>query len=346
MDQTECSTKNGEKMSFHFRPAVREKTSLLIALAGPSGCGKTYSALRLASGLAGEGGKIAVIDTEAGRALHYADKFKFDHGDFKPPFSPDAYVQAIQAADQAGYGAIVIDSMSHEYEGEGGVLEWAAELEGKGVKSPGNWKLPKTAHKRMMNKLLQCRAHLIFCLRAEEKIKLEKIDGKMAVIPMGWMPICEKRFMFEMTCSFLMLDSVPGVGQPIKLQDQHKVAFPQGKQIGEESGKALAAWAHGAPAPAAKVSDNPPAQQPANESTVDQFWARTSYAMRVPQKTDQSGLDWLTWSSKFIRAIAVSPDLKALDKLLGDNQQAIDTLDKEDWKLAEKVSAAIDGRRG
>lgn len=236
-------------MPYEFRPAVREQTSLLVALAGPSGSGKTFSALAFAEGLAA-GGKIAFLDTEAGRALHYADRFKFDHCDMRPPFRPEAYVEAIAAAESGGYRVVVIDSMSHEYEGDGGIQDWAAELEARGTKAPGNWKLPKLAHKRMVSRLLQCRAHLVFCLRAEEKIKIEKDgNGKTIVVPAGWQPLCEKRFMYEMTASFLLKPDYPGIPHPIKLQDQHRPAFPSGKQIGREAGEALAAWAGGGAEP-------------------------------------------------------------------------------------------------
>ena len=80
-------------MTFQFKPAVRESVGLIIGLAGPSGAGKTYSAMRLASGIAGDK-PFAVIDTEGGRAKHYADQFKFDHGDLMPPFRPQAYASA------------------------------------------------------------------------------------------------------------------------------------------------------------------------------------------------------------------------------------------------------------
>lgn len=256
-------------MTFQFRPAVREQTSLLIALAGPSGSGKTFSALRLARGLVGQSGKIAVIDTEAGRALHYADQFQFEHGDLKPPFRPDAYLQAILAAEQAGFNAVVIDSMSHEYEGEGGIQDWAAEIEAGGVKSPGNWKVPKTAHKKMMNRLLQMRCHLIFCLRADEKIKIAKEQGKTVIIPLGWMPVCEKRFMYEMTASFTLTADMPGKPRfdlPHKCQDQHRHAFPEGQFIGEQSGQALALWARGS---GAAQTSAQPAQQ-TGKQTVGQ----------------------------------------------------------------------------
>src|SRR5262245_24721634 len=116
-------------MPFHFRPAVRSEIRLLLALSGGTGSGKTYSAMRLASGLAGDK-NFAVIDTENGRASMYADQFKFDVGELAAPFTPDAYLEAIIAAEKAGYGVILVDSMSHEWAGEGGILDMQeAELD-------------------------------------------------------------------------------------------------------------------------------------------------------------------------------------------------------------------------
>ena len=275
-------------MSYEFRKAVRTNTSTLIALAGPSGSGKTYSAIRLARGLVGPQGKLCMIDTEAGRALHYADRFTFDHLDMKPPFSPEAYAKAIHAAEEAGYGAIIIDSMSHEWAGEGGCQDMHDEAH---IKMGGTeavnilaWRDAKLDHKRMVSRFLQCRSHLIFCLRAEEKIKFVKDPntGKTKIEPQGWMPICEKNFMYEMTVSFMLNDEKPGYGKPIKLQEQHKPFFDATKPIDEQAGAKLAQWAGGGavsqPAqPAVNHREAPPAEEiterPANESTMtDAEW--------------------------------------------------------------------------
>ncbi|WP_276200349.1 AAA family ATPase [Chelatococcus sp. XZ-Ab1] len=234
-------------MTFTFAPARREQVGLLIALAGASGSGKTFSALRLARGMSPEG-KIAFIDTEARRGLHYADRFQFMHADMRPPFRPERFIEGIRAAEAAGAEVVIIDSASHEYDGEGGIMDWADDLAEKGVKSPGNWKEPKLAHKKMMNALLQCRASLIFCLRADEKIEIVRENGKTQVRPLGWVPICEKRFMYEMTASFTLTPDRPGIPQfdlPHKLQDQHRNMFPAGRPISEEAGRMLAAWARG-----------------------------------------------------------------------------------------------------
>ena len=247
-------------MTFTFRPGVRENASLLIGLAGASGSGKTYTAMRLASGIAG-GKPFAVIDTEAGRAKHYADAFKFDHGDLAPPFRPSAYADAIHAADKAGYPVIVVDSMTHEWAGEGGVLDWQAEeferLGGREATKLLSWAKPKQGHKAMVQRLLQIRAHLILCFRAEEKVDMVKEDGKTKIVPKegpggfkGWLPICEKNLPYELTASFLLMAERPGVPVPMKLQEQHRPLFPLDKPITEESGAKIAEWARGGSAPA------------------------------------------------------------------------------------------------
>ena len=245
-------------MSYTFRKAVRADTTVLIALAGPSGGGKTYSALRLARGIVGPRGKLAMIDTEAGRALHYSDQFDFDHLDLKPPFSPENYAKAVAAAEAAGYHAIIIDSMSHEWNGDGGCQDMHdAAHEKLGNTEQTNilaWRDAKLDHKRMMSRFLQTRSHVIFCLRAEEKIKFLKDPqtGKMKIEPVGWMPLCEKNVMYEMTASFMLLDDHPGVGRPIKLQEQMKPFFNPKNCIDEFAGEQLAKWAAGGTEKAAK----------------------------------------------------------------------------------------------
>lgn len=81
-------------MTVTFRPAVRENVPLLLGLAGGTGSGKTWSAMALAKGLAGDA-RFAVIDTENGRATHYADDFTFDVTDLTAPFRPETYGEAI-----------------------------------------------------------------------------------------------------------------------------------------------------------------------------------------------------------------------------------------------------------
>ena len=243
-------------MSYTFRPAIREAVGLLIGLIGSSGSGKTFTAMELATGIVGKDQKFAVIDTEARRSLHYADMFNFDMCELHPPFRPTAYAEAIKAADDAGYKVIIVDSASHEHAGEGGLLDWQEEelehMAGNDWKKReackmAAWVKPKMSHKQMVQKLLQVKATLILCFRAEEKVKMEKDPEtkKTIIVPIGWQPICEKNLPYELTVSFLLTPDKPGLPHPLKLQEQHKALFPLDKPITRESGRKVAEWAAG-----------------------------------------------------------------------------------------------------
>jgi hypothetical protein len=259
-------------VAIQFKPAVLENISLIIGLAGGTGSGKTLSGMKVSHGLSG-GKKFCVIDTETGRAKHYAPRrgiaadnintFDFDHADLSAPFRPDAYREAIFAADAAGYPVVMVDSMSHEWAGDGGVIDWHDEeldrMAGKEdwkkreACNMAAWIRPKTSHKQMVQRLLQLRCHLVLCFRAEEKIDMERDDkGKLKIVPKksltgldGWIPICEKNLPFELTMSFLLTAAQPGYPKPIKLEAQHREFFPLDQPITNASGAKLAAWAAG-----------------------------------------------------------------------------------------------------
>lgn len=281
-------------MTFTFAPAVRDRVGLIIGLAGTTGSGKTLSALKIARGLAGgDDSKIAFIDTERGRGKHYApapgeaaagDRFGFHHGDLKAPFQPETYLAAIHAADAAGYEVIVIDSFSHVWDGEGGLQDMHDRIVGEMVErkrqaaqeknwrfdevaeaekaSLTAWKEPKMRHKRLVGRMLQCRAHLIICMRADEKMRIETVEepkqnGRgtyrktVIVAPKDmpdterWVPIVEKRLPYELTLSLVLTPARPGFPVPIKLQAQHRAAVPLDQPLSEETGRALAEWARG-----------------------------------------------------------------------------------------------------
>lgn len=230
---------------FEFKPAKREGVGLFVGIAGGTGSGKTYSALRLAKGIAG-GKPIAAIDTEGRRMSHYASDFKFDVTDMLPKFRPERFADAAKSAEAKGYGVLLIDSFSHEWAGEGGVLEWHDEIKGDNEKlNMSAWIKPKMAHKAMISSFLQRRIPIVFCLRAEEKTGVGP-GGKP--IALGWTPIGDSRFMFELTTMITLSNDKPGrvnYDLPRKIQRQHLHLFPDGELIGEEAGQQLAAWARG-----------------------------------------------------------------------------------------------------
>lgn len=197
----------------NIRKAERAGARVVLGVAGISGSGKTYSALQMAWGLAGgDASKVGFIDTENRRGSLYADALKgkdgkvhqFYIGDLDAPFSPQRYIDAIAEFQKAGVEVLVIDSVTHEWEGTGGCEE-IANPPGSNLKV-ARWNDAKAEHKRFMNAMLQCDMHIIACIRAREKVKLVKVNGKTEFEPLGVMPIQEKNFMFEMTASLMMWD--------------------------------------------------------------------------------------------------------------------------------------------
>lgn len=226
-------------MTFEVRKAQRQGARLLIQLSGVSGSGKTYSALQLAYGLAGNNAdKVVMIDTENRRGSLYANALPqpFNIIDFYAPFSPGRYMQAIEAAINGGAEVIVIDSVTHEWESEGG-CEWIANQ----TRFP-DWKRAKAEHKRFVTYMLQCPAHIIACTRAREKVDFT--DPKNPV-KLGIQPIQEKNFSYEATVSLLMHDQ--GMRQDVlkcPAELQAVLGRAQG-YIGAKDGMALRQWVDG-----------------------------------------------------------------------------------------------------
>ena len=278
-----------------FKPAVRRPVPLLIGLSGGTGAGKTWTGMALATGMAA-GEKFAVIDTENGRALHYADQWKFDHAELHPPFTPKAYENAILAADAAGYPVIMVDSASHEWAGEGGVLDTqedeltrmaGQDFNKRNACLMASWIKPKREHKSMVQRLLQVKAHVILCFRAEPKVEMVTENNKTKVVPKksltgldGWIPVSEKNLPFELTLSFLLTADKPGIPHPIKLQDQHRPYFDLTKPVGIEAGRKLAEWAKGdEQKPAAAES----AKASAKSASVTQYTYRLRKAVTLKE---------------------------------------------------------------
>jgi ABC-type dipeptide/oligopeptide/nickel transport system ATPase subunit len=254
--------------TFEDKPATRESVPLMIGLMGPSGGGKTYSALRLATGIQRvTGGDIFHIDTEARRALHYADRFRFRHLEFGAPFGSLDYLEAIEHCVSKGAKVIIVDSMSHEHEGPGGVLEQHAAETTRLAKKWGTsenaaqmsaWGPCKADRRKMIGRILQLRCNFIFCFRAKEKLKIVKGQDPK---PMGYMAIAGEEFVYEMTTNCLLLPGAGGVptwssgesgeAAMIKLPEQFRsILLERRGPLDEATGEAMARWAAGSGASA------------------------------------------------------------------------------------------------
>ena len=275
--------------------AKRHAVPVLVGIIGASGTGKTFSALRMASGMQQVvGGDIHFIDTENRRALHYADVFRFRHVHFAPPFSPDDYLLALQHCVAKGAKTIVVDSMSHEHEGEGGVLEWhESEMDRmcKGDDSKRDkykfsaWIEPKAARQRLINGILRLSANVIFCFRAKEKLKV--IPGKQPE-PLGWMPIAGDEFLYELTTCALLMPGANGIPtwNPKEQGERAMVKRPrqfddllcrfEKHQLCEDIGAEMARWAMG---DAAQPAVEKPVPKSAGEVLRDDIAAQINSAV-------------------------------------------------------------------
>lgn len=251
---------------FTAGPATRGKTPLVMGISGPSGSGKTYSAMMLAQGLAG-GKPVFFIDTERGRGLHYADDFAFRHGNLEPPYRPSNYLTAIEAAANAGARCVIVDSWSHAHEGQGGLLEWHDEVamrmaKGDQSKLPNvtfaAWAEPKADLRRFVARLFTFGCHVIFCMRAKDKIKPVKNErGKMEPQSVGIEPITTDQFQFELGFNLMLQPNSRGAidfNSPSTKAPGWAAEIMRGHQrLTADMGAALHRWSEGRQAEPAQI---------------------------------------------------------------------------------------------
>lgn len=183
-----------------FQRAERKKARLRLALCGPSGSGKTRSALELAQGL---GDKIALVDTEHGSASLYSDVCAFDAAEISAPYSPDKYIAAIDAASEAGYDVLIIDSLSHAWAGEGGILDIkdAAEKASRSKNGYAAWREVTPQHNKLVEKILAAPLHIIVTMRTKTAYEVQKgDDGKTKPVKIGLAPVQRDGMEYEFTC--------------------------------------------------------------------------------------------------------------------------------------------------
>lgn len=255
-------TSEPAKRTFKIGPATRVRVPIFCGLMGPSSSGKTVSALRLAAGITKiTKGRTCLIDTEANRATYYANDFDFDHLSMSAPFSPADYSAAIEAAVANGADTIIIDQMSYEHEGRGGLLEMHdAEVERlmKSWKASADvvnlpaWNRPKRERRKLINALLGMSVNFLLLWRAKGKMK---IRPKEKPLDLGLMPVTGDEWVYDMAVNMLFPPGAagvpdwnppePGAKLVIKRPKWALEIFPDGKQIDEEMGERFATWAAG-----------------------------------------------------------------------------------------------------
>lgn len=184
-----------------IRKAERKKAKLRLGISAPSGAGKTYSALLLAFGI---GGKVGLIDTEHGSGDLYAHLGEYDIISIEAPYTVDKYRQAVKAFEAAGYTTIIIDSLSHAWAGDGGLLDKQGKIADRGTNSFAAWRTITPEHNALVDSILQSPCHIIATMRAKQEYVLETNDkGKQQPKKVGMAPVQREGMEYEFT---VMLD--------------------------------------------------------------------------------------------------------------------------------------------
>lgn len=180
-----------------FQKATRKQARARVGFDGPSGAGKTWTSLEWASVL---GKRIAVIDTERGSASLYSDRFSFDVVELHPPFDPARYVAAVKAAETEGYDVLVIDSLSHAWEGEGGVRDIVDVAAAKlGHNSWAGWSVGTPAYRHLVDTILAADLHVIATMRSKTEWAEGVENGRKTYQRVGTAPVMRAGIEYEFT---------------------------------------------------------------------------------------------------------------------------------------------------
>lgn len=184
-------------MTLQLRKATRQKAKIRLGLSAVSGGGKTYSALLIAYGLCGDWNKIAIIDTENNSADLYAHLGPYNVLPLSAPYAPEKYIEAVKACENSGIEVIIIDSITHEWDGKGGILEISNSMTGN---SFTNWAKLTPRHQAFIDSILQSSCHIITSVRRKQDYELSQNEkGKLEPVKVGLKEVTREGFEYELT---------------------------------------------------------------------------------------------------------------------------------------------------
>jgi len=239
---TDEQTRKDTEMSVAIRKAKRSATKLRLLLTGPSGSGKTWGALQIAKGL---GGRTVVIDTEEGSSDLYDTLHDFDVIDLRPPFSPERYIEAITAAEEAGYEVIIVDSVTHCWSGKGGCLELVDDIAKANFRG-NTWSAFSQVTPRwraFVDAILRCKAHVICTGRSKTETAQVDDGGRKKVVKLGMKIEARDGLEYEFT---VVLDLIHDGHYATVSKDRTGLFAGDPKPITEDTGRRLAEWLAGA----------------------------------------------------------------------------------------------------
>lgn len=315
-----------------FQKAIKRNAKLRLSIQGPSGSGKTYTALSIATNL--NAGKVAVVDTEHGSASKYADLFDFDVMELKAPYHPDNYVNAIAEAAKAGYGVVVLDSLTHAWKGEGGILELVTEIAKRkyGGNTYAAWNDATPIQKRLIESIVGSSIHVIATMRSKMEYVQEKDErGKSSIRKVGMAPEQRDDMPYEFDVVLDMNTDNEAIVSKTRCPElTGKLIAKPGKQVAET----LAKWLIG---DGSEQRQSPPL---VIAPTLPTPQAEKKATMPAVEKKEEEVKPWLDWKDgNAAKKAAIengwcSNDFEAKNSLL-NSLEAI-TGQKEQWQPSKQ----------
>lgn len=233
-----------------LKQSKRQNVKLRLGISGPSGFGKTHSALLLAFGMTQDWSKVAVIDTENSSASLYSDLGNFNVLDLQAPYSPERYNQAIEVCEKSGIEVIIIDSITHEWQGKGGCLQIHEQLGGRFQ----DWAKVTPRHQSFIDRILQSTCHVITTVRRKTDHSLDVgSNGRTKVIKHGTKEITREGFEYELTVNFELIND-----QHLAKSSKDRTGLFMNKPefvITSKTGERLQKWCNAEPVTSKNVID-------------------------------------------------------------------------------------------
>ena len=269
-----------------LKPSQRKSAKIRLSLQGPAGSGKSLSSLKIAQGLIGDLSKVAVVDTERGSANLYSHLGSYFVLNLEDPYSPERFIEAIQLCEKSGIECIILDSISHEWSGKGGILE-IHEKTTSAMRVPNSftaWASVTPRHQAFIDAILQSKCHVITTIRTKTEYIISQRDGKNVPQKVGMAAVQRDGFEYEVSISLDIDDE----HMALSSKDRTGLFSDKGKfRITTETGKLIRDWCNSGTAEHSTVVVNPE-PVPAIESISSQIKkATTIESLNILYQTHQ-----------------------------------------------------------
>lgn len=269
-------------MSTELRKATRKQAKIRLGLSAVSGGGKTYTSLLVGKGLAGgDLSKVALIDTENGSGDLYAHLGDYNVFTLEAPYTPERYIEAIKTCENAGMEVIIVDSITHEWDGKGGILEISNSMAGN---SYTNWAKLTPRHQAFIDAILQSKCHVITTVRRKQDYEMTTNNqGKLTPQKVGLKEVTREGFEYELTLNF----EIDTKHNAVASKDRTGLFMGKPEFIpNEETGRRILEWCN----TGEEIKQEPTASEKLNACTTLEELAKVYTSLTKDEKVSTAAL--------------------------------------------------------